>query len=440
MSVLARARESLRTQSLCHRIGQVRRVRGLAIDTDGPEAGMGELCSIRIGPHAQPQVLAQVVALHGHQLTLVPFGDVDGVRAGAEVLALGLRGGPAPGPHLLGRVLDAFGAQLDGGSLCALQQHAGASPASNPLQRPRIREVLETGIRVVDALLTLGRGQRVGIFAGSGVGKSTLLGTIARHVGADLNVIALVGERSREVREFLETQLGARGLARSVVVVATAEQPAAARVRAAHTAAALAHAFAAEGRHVLLTMDSITRLAMARRELGLAAGEPATARGYTPSVFAELPGLCERCGTTAAGGSVTALMTVLVEGDDLQEPIADALRSLLDGHVVLSRELAEQGHHPAIDVLRSTSRLFPELATAQEKALAASAVRYLALLQRHRPMVDLGAYQAGSHAALDRALAIEPQLTAWMRQAAGGVSRDAALRELGELLATEATT
>jgi flagellum-specific ATP synthase len=437
MSALARARESMRRQPPWGRLGQVRRVRGLAIESDGPEAGIGELCRVQVEAQQANQVLAQVVGLQGSQLTLVPFGGLEGVRAGAQVLALGAPPGLVPGAHLLGRVVDAFGAPLDGGPACAMRQQPGAGAPHNPLRRPRIRQVLETGIRAIDGLLTLGRGQRVGIFAGSGVGKSTLLGSIARHVAADLNVIALVGERSREVRDFIEGQLGPLGLARSVVVVATADEPAMARVRAAHAAAELAQAFAMGGRHVLLTMDSVTRLALARREIGLAAGEPATARGYTPSVFAELPGLCERCGTTPAGGSVTALLTVLVEGDDLQEPVADALRSLLDGHVVLSRELAEQGHHPAIDVLRSTSRLFSELATPAQKELASTAIRHLALLERQRPMVELGAYQHGSNAALDQALAVEPGLTAWLRQQAGAVAAEAALRQLADCLARE---
>jgi flagellum-specific ATP synthase len=299
--------------------------------------------------------------------------------------------------------------------------------------------VLETGIRAIDGLLTLGRGQRVGIFAGSGVGKSTLLGMVARHVKADVNVIALIGERGREVRDFIERQLGSQGLQRSVVVVATSDQPALARLRAAHAAVAIAGHFAAAGAAVLLTVDSITRMAMARREVGLAAGEPATARGYTPSVFAELPQICERCGTWPSGGSITALMTVLVEGDDLNEPIADSLRSILDGHVVLSRELAEQGHYPAIDPLRSASRLLPELTDAGERALVAAAVRQLALLQRNRQMVDIGAYQPGTNPALDEALALDAPLNAWLQQATGGVIRAEAMRGLAQVLSGQGT-
>jgi flagellum-specific ATP synthase len=294
--------------------------------------------------------------------------------------------------------------------------------------------VLETGVRAIDGLLTIGQGQRVGIFAGSGVGKSSLLGMITRHAGAEVNVIALIGERGREVRDFVEDQLGPAGLARSVVIAATCEQPALARIRAAHAAVAIAGYFRDQGLHALLTMDSVTRLAMARREVGLAAGEPPTARGYTPSVFAELPQLCERCGTSSGGGSVTALLTVLVEGDDLNEPIADCLRSILDGHIVLSRGLAQQGHYPAIDVLRSTSRLLPNLASPSERKVVAQAVAHLAVLERSRELVELGAYMAGSNAALDAALAVEASLFAWLRQDGPAAPRSDSLRQLGQIL------
>jgi flagellum-specific ATP synthase len=309
----------------------------------------------------------------------------------------------------------------------------------NPMERPRVRGVLETGIRSIDALLTLGQGQRVGIFSGSGVGKSTLLGMIARHVQADVSVIALIGERGREVREFVEKHLGARGLEHSVVVVATADQPALARVRAAYAAVAIAEHFREEGRHVVFTMDSVTRFAMARREIGLTAGEPPTARGYTPSVFSELPELCERFGTSPSGGSITALLTVLVEGDDFNEPVSDALRAILDGHIVLSRQVAHQGQYPAIDLLKSTSRLLPDLASSKELALTAEAVRVIALLERNRQIVELGAYEAGSNPSLDAALRCQPKLSAWLRQDKGGVRRAEALSQLEEALRAQAS-
>jgi flagellum-specific ATP synthase len=429
-------REHLRASELVARIGWVRRLHGLTIEAEGPEAKLGEMCQVLPqGDGGAAPVLAEVVGLEPGRVVLMPYGSLRGIGAGAQVRALGQSASVAVGPALLGRVVDGFGQPLDGRPAPALPQRVELQPAAtSPMQRPRIRRVLETGVRAIDAFLTLGHGQRVGIFAGSGVGKSSLLAMISRHAQADLKVVALIGERGREVRDFVEEQLGEEGLRQSVVVAATSEQPALARIRAAHAAVAIAHAFAEAGRSVLLTLDSITRLAMARREVGLAAGEPATARGYTPSVFAELPQLCERCGTLPGGGSVTALFTVLVEGDDLNEPVADTMRSILDGHVVLSRELAQQGHFPAIDLLRSTSRLLPELATASERESAGAALRHLAVLERNRQLVELGAYTRGAHPALDRALELEPALFAFLRQDAGGASRAEALKALATLL------
>lgn len=399
----------------------------------GADCQRGELCAIQpTGTGADP-VLAEVVGIEGVQVVLMPFGGIEGLAAGNEVVALGSRTEFRVGDALLGRVIDAFGQPLDGLPLPALTEtRTLKSPPLNPMQRPRIHAVLETGIRSIDALLTLGRGQRVGIFAGSGVGKSTLLGMIARHVDAEVNVIALIGERGREVREFIDKQLGPDGLKRSVVVVATADQPALARVRAVHAALAVAEYFRDKGVQVVLTMDSITRFAMARREIGLAAGEPPTARGYTPSVFSELPELCERCGTAPSGGSITALLTVLVEGDDLNEPISDALRAILDGHIVLSRQIAHQGQYPAIDILKSASRLLPDLATREERELGSKAVEILAMLERNRQMVELGAYEHGTNPELDRALDCAPRLKAWLNQANGGAGRSEALRQLAD--------
>jgi flagellum-specific ATP synthase len=436
VSVLAACRRALAATELAQRIGWVRRLQGLALEAEGPEAELGEMCHVlpRAGSGAAP-VLAEVVGLeHGHTL-LMPYASLRGVGPGSQVRALGRRSDIAVGPELLGRVIDGFGHPLDGRDPPRPRHRADLhAPAGNPMQRPRINRILETGVRAIDGFLTLGEGQRVGIFAGSGVGKSSLLGMITRHARADLNVVALIGERGREVREFVEEQLGTDGLRRSVVIAASSEQPALARIRAAHAAVAVARHFAEQGRSVLLTLDSITRLAMARREVGLAAGEPATARGYTPSVFAELPQLCERCGTLPSGGSVTALLTVLVEGDDLNEPVADSLRSILDGHVVLSRELAQQAHFPAIDLLRSASRLMGELAAPEERSLASEALRHLAVLERNRQLVELGAYTRGANPALDAALAIEAPLFGWLQQDAGGVPRADALQRLAQIL------
>ncbi|SFC97588.1 FliI/YscN family ATPase [Collimonas sp. OK412] len=434
--------DALRATDLTRKIGYVRQLTGLAINASGPDVAIGEICRIfprGVGAAAEPAgrlvhgtgILAEVVGIKSGQVTLMPYGSVQGLAAGCEVVADGSRTEIGVGDSLLGRVIDGFGHALDGlpDPVTGIRRSLKGLPI-NPMQRPRITEVLETGIRSIDSLLTIGQGQRVGIFSGSGVGKSTLLGMIARHVTADINVIALIGERGREVREFIDKQLGEEGLQRSVVVVATSDQPALARVRAAYVAVAVAEHFRDAGKQVLLTMDSITRFAMARREIGLSAGEPPTARGYTPSVFAELPEICERCGTAPSGGAITALLTVLVEGDDLNEPISDSLRSILDGHLVLTRQLAHQGQYPALDVLKSASRLMPDLTTPEQRQLAVHAIKMLALLERNRQMVDIGAYERGSNVELDRALAVEPELLQFLRQNLGGIRREEALKKL----------
>ena len=427
-------REATVQAELYGRLGVVRQLSGLAIESVGPDVVLGEVCAIeRRGGGAR--VEAEVIALRPGIVTLMPYGSAQGIAPGCTVSAGGAAAEITVGRSMLGRVVDGFGRALDGGpDPQSHERRPIRSAPTNPMLRPRISAILETGIRSIDALLTLGRGQRMGIFAGSGVGKSTLLGQIARHVRADLNVIALIGERGREVREFIETRLGPDGLARSVVVVATSDQPALARMRAAYAALAIAEHFREQGQHVLLTMDSITRFAMARREVGLAAGEPPTARGYTPSVFTELPELCERCGTSPTGGSITALLTVLVEGDDFNEPIADCLRAVLDGHVVLSRELAHRGIYPAIDAMQSTSRLLPDLADPEARELAARVVKTLGTLERNRQLVEIGAYVAGANAELDRALAIEPRLLDVLGQSAGGSSRGEALQQLANVM------
>jgi flagellum-specific ATP synthase len=426
--------DAVRSARLTGRLGRVAALAGQAIEAIGPDVAIGEICTIDTG-HGVP-LEAEAVALRPGRVVLMPYGDIGGIGIGARVAAVGRRGDMPVGADLLGRVVDPFGAPLDGGPVPRTSgRRALAAQPINPLSRPPIRAPLHTGIRAIDLFTPLGRGQRVGIFAGSGVGKSTLLGMLARHVEADVNVIALIGERGREVREFVEHSLGTDGLRRSVVVVATSDQPALARTRAALAATALAEDFRAQGKHVLLMMDSLTRYAMARREIGLAAGEPPTARGYTPSVFGEIPALCERCGTIAGGGSITALYTVLVEGDDFNEPVSDIVRATLDGHIMLSRQLAHEGHFPAIDVLQSVSRLAAELTGPEERALVAEAVEVLATYERNRQMVEMGAYKAGSHGALDRALDVFPQLRDVLRQAVREpVARPDALAALGRAL------
>lgn len=413
--------------------GRLTAMGGLTLTSTGPDLALGDLCEV-LREDGRVQGLAEVIAVRGRSLTLMPFGAAHGLEVGARVRRATRAAGAPSGRRLIGRIVDGLGDPLDGRPGVP-PESAGALLAGAPdaLARPRIHRALETGVRCIDAMLPLGFGQRVGIFAGSGVGKSTLLGMMARHARADYNVIALIGERGREVREFIEDQLGDEGLARSIVVVATSDQPAPMRVRAAYLAVALAESLRAEGADVLLTMDSITRLAMARREIGLSAGEPPTSRGYTPSVFTELPALCERLGTHESGGSITGLLTVLVEGDDFNEPISDCLRATLDGHIVLTRELAQQGHYPAIDVLKSASRLQSDLLDAKTLGQVHRLRAGMALLARNRPMMEIGAYEKGTHAALDRALAAEPELLQFLQQGFTASPREASLAAVASL-------
>lgn len=427
--------DAIRTTDLVRKVGHVRQLAGLGIESSGPDVLLGEMCDIHPRDGAQA-LRAEVVGLRDGRVMLMPYGSTGGIGIGSEVVATGRMPCIAVGPALLGRVVDAFGEPLDGkGPVAAGATRPLKAAPLNPLSRVPVDTVIETGVRCIDSMLTLGHGQRVGIFAGSGVGKSTLLGMIARNIRADVNVIALIGERGREVRDFIDQRLGPEGLRRSVVVVATSDQPALARARAAYAATAIAEYFRELGRSVLLTMDSVTRFAMARREIGLAAGEPPTARGYTPSVFSELPELCERCGTTDSGGTITALYTVLVDGDDFNEPVSDMLRATLDGHIVLSRRLAQQGHFPAIDVLHSVSRLLGELASKDERDLVHRSAECLAVYERNRQLIDIGAYRAGSNAEIDRAVAVMPALTGFLRQADGDLaSRAAALATLSKIM------
>lgn len=416
---------------LCRRLGVVRQVSGLSIDAEGPDVHLGELCEIMPRQKDALPVLAEVVGMRRGLVTLMPYRPAHGLSAGCEVVATGRTASIPVGAALLGRVIDGFGQALDNQeNPLGTDWRAVRAVPSNPLHRPRIDTVLATGVRAIDGFLSLGRGQRIGIFAGSGVGKSTLLGMIARHVQSQVNVIALIGERGREVKEFIDKHLGPEGLARSVVIVAASDQPALARLHAAYAALTVAEYFRDQGQHVMLMMDSVTRFAMARREVGLAAGEPPTARGYTPSVFAELPELCERCGTALSGGSITALLTVLVEGDDANEPIADNLRAILDGHIMLSRRLAHRAHFPAIDVLSSTSRVMPDIAPESQQAHARHLVGVLDLLERNRQLVELGAYETGTNVELDVALGQQHALKALLTQSEGGVS----LKETQQLM------
>ena len=408
---------AIESSEFVRRIGKITQYYGLVAESSGPEVFIGESCDIYSRSEGKP-VPAEVVGIRDGKVLLMPYGELRGIRLGSEVIATGRPVQVPVGESLLGRIVDAFGNPLDGKSLPICEQYYPINvDVINPLSRPRIKEVLNTGIKAIDTLLTIGRGQRVGIFAGSGVGKSTLLGMIARHMNADVNVIALIGERGREVLEFIEEILGEKGLSRSIIVVATSDEPAVVRTHAALAATAIAEYFRDRGLNVVLTMDSITRFAMAQREIGLAIGEPPTARGYTPSVFAALPKLLERGGNSNSGGSITALYTVLVEGDDdVNDPVADNVRAILDGHIVLSRELANHRHYPAIDILHSNSRLVTQLLTLDERRLVEKVIKVLSVYEKSRDLVEIGAYKTGTNPALDNAIKLVPKIEEYLKQ------------------------
>lgn len=394
--------------------GRVKEMVGLLVASDGPAAGMGDFCEIQSS--GGRRVRSQVVGFRDGRVLLMPLEETGGLQPGDVVVARPDDARFDAGPELLGRVLDGFGQPMDGGPPIRGEERRDlyATPPG-PLEREPISEPLVTGVRAIDGLLPFGRGQRIGIFGGSGVGKSTLLGAMARHHSAEVGVIALIGERNREVREFLERELSPEGLKRSIVVVAPSDAPAPLRIRAAFVALAAAEYFRDRGRSVLLVADSVTRLAMAQREIGLAAGEPPSQKGYTPSVFHLLPKIFERAGNFRSG-SITGFFTVLVEGDDFNEPITDAVRAILDGHVVLSRDLAAMGHYPAIDVLNSVSRLANRVATPEQRAAARSVREALADYRQSEDLINLGAYVAGANTRLDSAIRLRPKLLDFLRQ------------------------
>jgi flagellum-specific ATP synthase len=394
--------------------GHVRELIGLLVSSDGPAAAVGDLCEIR--SRQGRQVRAQVVGFREGRILLMPLEETGGLQSGDAVVARPEAARVEVGPGLLGRVLDGFGRPIDGGpGIEAESSYDLYAPAPGPLEREPISTPLVTGVRAIDSLLPFGLGQRVGIFGGSGVGKSTLLGAMAKHNSADVSVVALIGERNREVREFIEHELGREGMARSVVVVATSDMPAPLRIRAAFVALAAAEYFRDCGKSVLLVMDSVTRLAMAQREIGLAAGEPSSQKGYTPSVFNLLPKIFERAGHFRRG-SITGFFTVLVEGDDFNEPICDASRAILDGHVILSRELGSMGHYPAIDVLNSVSRLADRVSTPELRQASRKIREVLAAYRQSEDLINLGAYAAGTNPQLDAAISLRPELLKFLRQ------------------------
>lgn len=396
--------------------GRVTRVAGLVIESQGPRASVGDLCHIFTNTPSGP-LQAEVVGFNAGHLQLMPLAALKGVTPGSRVINLHKPATVKVGPRLLGRVLDGKGLPIDRNQHLAHEaEYHIHGQAANPLARGRITEPADVGIRAINGLLTVGKGQRVGIFAGSGVGKSTLLGMIARHMKADVNVIALIGERGREVREFIEKDLGTEGMKRSVVVAATSDQPALVRMRGAFVASAIAEYFRDQGKDVILMMDSATRFAHAAREVGLSVGEPPTTRGYTPSVFAQLPLLLERAGSWEKSGTITGLYTVLVEGDDFNEPISDAMRSILDGHIVLKRELAARNRYPAIDPLSSISRLMVDVTKPNHQSLAKRFMTVMSNYTQSEDMINIGAYVKGSNKEVDYSIGMMPRMEAFLKQ------------------------
>jgi flagellum-specific ATP synthase len=424
-----------RVEPAC-RTGHVSRVTGLVIESVGPAAVVGEVC--RVCPqNGSAPVDAEVVGFRGQQMLLMPLDELDGIGPGCRVVATGHPLTVAVGDGLLGRVLDGLGRPADGrGPLACKERRPVLAAAPAPMRRPRIKEAIGTGVRAIDSFLTLGRGQRVGIFSGSGVGKSVLVGQIARSSEADVNVVGLIGERGREVREFLDKNLGEEGLRKSVVVAVTSNDLALRRIKGAFVATAIAEYFREKGLHVLLFVDSITRFAYAQRELGLSIGEPPTTRGYTPSLFATLPRLMERAGNSSRG-SITGIYTVLVEGDDLDEPVSDAARSILDGHIVLSRDLAVRNHYPAIDILQSLSRVMPDIVPPEHNQAANAVRRVYAAYRASEDLIRLGAYQRGTSAELDLAISMVGDIETYLRQpfAERAALKDSVQRLIGELAA-----
>ncbi|MCK9222355.1 MAG: FliI/YscN family ATPase [Limnochordia bacterium] len=433
MDLLGKYRPIIKQTDPILRLGKVTRVVGICAESLGPDVQVGEYCQIETFD-GQGTIGAEVIGFRDGRILLMPLDDMDGIKQGSLVIATGWPLRIRVGPDLLGRVIDGLGRPIDGkGPLVGPWQTINAA-SPDPLSREVIDEPLSMGIRAIDATLTVGKGQRIGIFSGSGVGKSTLVGMIARNCAADVKVIALVGERGREVREFLENQLGSCQET-SVVVAATSDAPPLIRLKAGFTATTIAEYFRTQGADVLLIMDSVTRLAMAQREIGLSAGEPPTTRGYTPSMFSLLPKLMERAGK-AEQGSITGIYTVLVEGDDFNEPVSDTARGILDGHIVLSRRLAEQGHFPAIDVLASISRLMPKLVTPEQLHDSRKLIKLLAAYREVEDLLQVGAYRKGNNSDTDLAVKMHDAINEFLQQDQNeAVSFERSIEELRDLLA-----
>jgi len=396
--------------------GRVNQVIGMVIESSGPGIPVGSICEVDVFK-GKGRIPAEVVGFREGTLLLMPLGEMRGVEPGSAIRLVGGQARVRVAQSLLGRVIDGLGNPMDGkGPLEEGVDYPLYAEPLNPMKRVRIKEVVDVGVRSINGLLTLGKGQRIGILAGSGIGKSTLLGMIAKHTAADVSVIALIGERGREVKDFIERDLGPEGLARSVVVVVTSDQPPLVRMRGAYLAMAISEFFRDCSRDVIMMMDSVTRFAMSSREVGLAIGEPPTSRGYTPSVFAQLPKLLERSGTCEGKGSITGIYTVLVEGDDMNEPIADAVRSIVDGHIVLSRELASRGHYPAIEIMGSVSRCMTDVVSRDQMKAAHKFLETLATYRRSEDLINIGAYAAGTNPKIDKSINMIDRLTNYLRQ------------------------
>jgi flagellum-specific ATP synthase len=410
------------TSQIIKDIGKLTRVTGSLLEGYLPGANIGSLCRVVPTGVAEP-FLAEVVGFRDRKVLMMPLGEITGAGLGAKLILERRRTTVSVGHELCGRVINAMGEPMDGKGPISLETRVPLySHITNPLEREMITEPLDVGIRAINSVMTAGKGQRLGIMSGSGVGKSVLLGMMARGTSADINVIALIGERGREVREFIENDLGEEGLKKSVVVVATSDQSPLLRMRGAFMATAIAEFFATNQKDVLLMMDSVTRFAMAQREIGLNAGEPPANKGYTPSVFALLPKLLERAGNFEGAGSITGFYTVLVEGDDLEDPIADGVRSIVDGHIVLSRKLAEVGHYPAIDILQSTSRVMRAVTTDEQQELAQAIRANTAIYRDNEDLINIGAYREGANADIDRSVSLRPRILQFLRQGLREVS------------------
>ncbi len=405
---------NLCNETYIHTYGKVVKVVGLTIESTGLETKINDTCEI-IVKNSDKKVLCEVVGFHDERILLMPYEDIGGVSIGDRVVSIGAGYGVPVGKKYLGTVLDGLGRPMDGTEITPEAYYNSEAMPPNPMQRVMIDKALTLGVKAVDGLLTLGKGQRIGIFAGSGVGKSTLMGMFARNTKADINVIALIGERGREVKEFIERDLGEEGLKRSIIVCATSDQPALLRKKAAKTATAIAEFFRDNGNDVLLMMDSLTRFSMAQREIGLASGEPPVSRGYPPSVYGEMPKLLERAGRTEKG-SITGIYTVLVDGDDMNEPIADTARGILDGHIVLSRKLAHKNHYPAIDILQSISRVMSSIVSPEHKKAANTLKNVLATYTESEDLINIGAYKAGSNKEIDYSIQKIGQVNEFLMQ------------------------